>query len=94
MKRRSPSTIRSAVGVGRVIRKYHASSTTTEIRINWTWQWQWVDDHFGPMGWFSSADKKRLEKTKEFAAGHWRKLSREEVTQFRSYVARLAYEQS
>lgn len=57
-------------------------------------KWQWVDDHFGPMGWFSSVDKKRFENTKEVSAGHWRPLDPEEVASMRATIGRLAYEQS
>ena len=57
-------------------------------------QWQWMDDHSGPMGWFSDADKKRLENTKEFSSGHWRQLGPDEITSMKALVGRLAYEQS
>jgi hypothetical protein len=57
-------------------------------------QWQWMDDRFGPMGWFSDADKKQLENTEEFASGHWRRLATSEVASMNAYVGRLAYEQA
>lgn len=57
-------------------------------------EWQWVDNQFGPMGWFTDADKKRFTNTKEFSTGHWRRLSTKEVAEMKAYVGRLAYEQS
>jgi hypothetical protein len=53
-----------------------------------------MDARFGPMGWFSDADKKRFENTGEFSAGHWRRLATSEIASMRAYVGRLAYEQS
>ncbi len=57
-------------------------------------QWQWMDARFGPMGWFSDADKKRFENTGEFSAGHWRRLAQNEIASMKAYVGRLAYEQA
>ena len=57
-------------------------------------KWEWVDDRYGAMGWFSDADKRRFENTKEFSAGKWRRLDPKEVAEFRAYIGRLAYEQS
>jgi hypothetical protein len=57
-------------------------------------KWQWIDDHFGPMGWFSDQEKSKHEGTGEFINGHWRALSKEEVESFARDIGRLAYEQS
>lgn len=57
-------------------------------------KWQWIDDHFGPMGWFTDEAKTQLEGTKEFQHGHWRPISAEELAQANADLGRLAYEQS
>jgi len=55
-------------------------------------RWQWISDAFGPMGWFSSAQK-RAHKS-DSGPGHWRKVPAQEVEQNRRAVGRLAYEQA
>lgn len=57
-------------------------------------KWQWMDNHHGPMGWFSDEDKKEYEGTVEFRNGTWRRLSAEEVATNNRALARLYYEQS
>lgn len=49
-------------------------------------RWQWMDDSYGPMGWFSDAEKAEHEGTEEFSGGHWRPISQQErESQNRSY---------
>ena len=57
-------------------------------------KWQWMDNHFGPMGWFSDRQKVEHEGTAEFLDGYWRLLSESEVAFMSASVSRLAYEQS
>jgi len=58
--------------------------------------WQWMDRHFGPMGWFSDAEKRRLQRQKEFAPskGCWRRIAPREVAAMDANLRALAYEQS
>jgi hypothetical protein len=59
-------------------------------------KWQWMDNHFGPMGWFSDKDKRKHERsnTSDFCNGEWRKVSKEEVDSANSWLSRLYHEQS
>lgn len=57
-------------------------------------KWQWIDNTFGPMGWFSDAEKLAQADNPEFLNGVWRLISPEEVEQTERAIGRLAYEQS
>jgi len=57
-------------------------------------KWQWMDDHFGPMGWFTDEEKAQHEGTPEFSNGHWRLIPEAEVASMDAAIGRLAYEQS
>lgn len=57
-------------------------------------RWQWMDDHYGPMGWFTDAEKDKHEGTEEFAQGHFRPLTPEERDSMNRWHARLASEQA
>lgn len=56
--------------------------------------WQWIDNHHGPMGWFSHRDKRQHEGQPAFTNGTWRAVSAEEVARNRATDSRLYYEQS
>lgn len=56
--------------------------------------WQWVDNHFGPMGWFTDADKTKYEGTEEFSNGKWVPVTPEELAEFNQWLGRMLYEQS
>ena len=58
------------------------------------YKWQWIDSTFGQQGWFTDERKEELKGTPEFANGHWRALSADEVNEFEASVKRLAWEQS
>ncbi len=60
----------------------------------YNWQWQWVDNAFGPMGWFTDAQKNKHQGEADFSNGHWRRLDTGEVFEFKASIKRLAYEQS
>jgi hypothetical protein len=57
-------------------------------------KWQWVSNQYGPMGWFTDAEKAEHQGTPEFTNGHWRPVPPEEVEAHYRAVGRLAYEQS
>ncbi len=57
-------------------------------------KWQWIDDNYGPMGWFSDAEKIKNEGTRPFLNGHWKELAPKEVTSFLNCVREMAYSQS
>lgn len=57
-------------------------------------RWQWISDTFGPMGWFTPAQKTAHKGNPEFTGGHWRSVPTKEVQAFLRSVGRLAYEQA
>lgn len=57
-------------------------------------KWQWMDNHFGPMGWFSDEEKAEHEGKPEFQNGHWRPIPEEERASMARAIGALAYEQA
>ena len=57
-------------------------------------RWQWMDDHYGPMGWFTDAEKQENEGSEEFSGGHWRPLPKQERDAMNAWYRQAAYEQS
>lgn len=59
-------------------------------------KWQWMSNNHGGMGWFSDAEKKRIQNNPEFSVknGHWRKIPAKEVFSMARKIAQLAYEQA
>ncbi len=57
-------------------------------------KWQWMDNSFGPMGWFTDAEKTQHEGTEGFRNGHWRPVSPEELANENRALGALAYQQS
>ncbi len=57
-------------------------------------KWQWVSNFFGPMGWFSDAEKTQHEGTNDFKDGYWRPIPQKEITESNAAIKQLTYEQS
>jgi hypothetical protein len=53
-------------------------------------KWQWVSNCYGPMGWFTDAQKAEAD----FKNGHWERLGKAEVVSMQRTIDALAYEQS
>lgn len=51
-------------------------------------KWQWIDANFGPMGWFSNAEKRKFAKTPFFKNGQWRFVPPDEVVRENAAIAR------
>lgn len=71
--------------------KYHGETCTFGGTFYKT-KWQWISNRFGPMGWFSDADK--VKNSPQFTDGHWRMVPASEVAEMDRAIAQLAYEQS
>jgi uncharacterized protein YbdZ (MbtH family) len=57
-------------------------------------KWQWIDNTFGPMGWFTDAEKAEHDGKPDFINGHWRQVPPEEVADQNAWLGRLTHEQS
>lgn len=51
--------------------------------------WEWIDDHFGPMGWFTDSEK----EVANFTGGFWRPVAKKEQESMRLWLTQFTYEQ-